>query len=44
MSMVKNSFYSFCSLFLIVVFVACKKGGPAEHAGEKLDEAGRGPV
>jgi len=38
MSIVKNSILVFFSCMIIVSFTACKKEGPAERAGKKIDE------
>lgn len=38
MSILKNSILVFFSCMIIVSFTACKKEGPAERAGKKIDE------
>jgi hypothetical protein len=39
MSILKKIILGFFSIMLIVSFTACKKEGPAERAGKKIDEA-----
>jgi hypothetical protein len=39
MSILKKIILVFFSCMIIVSFTACKKEGPAERAGEKIDEA-----
>jgi len=39
MSLFKKFILVFFSCMIIVSFGACKKQGPAERAGEKIDEA-----
>jgi hypothetical protein len=39
MSIVKKIILIFLSSMIIVSFTACKKEGPAERAGKKIDEA-----
>lgn len=38
MSILKNIILGFVSIMIIVSFTACKKEGPAERAGKKIDE------
>ena len=38
MSILKNIILVFFSCMIIVFFTACKKEGPAERAGKKIDE------
>ena len=38
MSILRKVFWVFCSGIIIVSFTACKKEGPAERAGKKIDE------
>ena len=38
MSILRKVFWVFCSGIIIVSFAACKKEGPAEHAGKKIDK------
>jgi hypothetical protein len=38
MSILKKIILGFFSIMLIVSFTACKKEGPAERAGKKIDE------
>jgi hypothetical protein len=38
MSILRKVFLVFCSCMIIVSFTACKKEGPAERAGKKIDE------
>jgi hypothetical protein len=38
MSILKNIILVFISSMIIVSFTACKKEGPAERAGKKIDE------
>ena len=38
MSILKNILLFFFSCMIIVSFTACKKEGPAERAGKKIDE------
>ena len=38
MSILKNIILVFFSCMIIVSFPACKKEGPAERAGKKIDE------
>ena len=38
MSILKNSILVLFSCMIIVSFAACKKEGPAERAGKKIDE------
>ena len=38
MSILKNIILVFFSIMIIVSFPACKKEGPAERAGKKIDE------
>jgi len=38
MSILKNIILVFFSCMIIVSFTACKKEGPAERAGKKIDE------
>jgi hypothetical protein len=37
-SILKNIMLVFFSCMIIVSFIACKKEGPAERAGKKIDE------
>jgi len=39
MSILKKVLLVLCSGMLIVAFTACKKEGPAERAGKKVDDA-----
>jgi hypothetical protein len=39
MSILKKIILLFFSCMIIVSFTACKKEGPAERAGKKIDEA-----
>jgi hypothetical protein len=39
MSIVKKIILIFLSSMIIISFTACKKEGPAERAGKKIDEA-----
>jgi len=39
MSILKKIILGFFSIIIIVSFIACKKEGPAERAGKKIDEA-----
>jgi len=38
MSVLKRIIFVFFSCMIIVSFTACKKEGPAERAGKKMDE------
>jgi len=38
MSILKKIFLVFFSCMIVVSFAACKKEGPAERAGQKIDE------
>jgi hypothetical protein len=38
MSILRKVLLVFCSGMIIVSFTACKKEGPAERAGKKIDE------
>ena len=38
MSILRKIFWVFCSGIIIVSFTACKKEGPAERAGKKIDK------
>jgi hypothetical protein len=38
MSIFRKVFWIFCSGIIIVSFTACKKEGPAERAGKKIDK------
>ena len=38
MSILRKVFWVFCSGIIIVSFTACKKEGPAERAGKKIDK------
>lgn len=38
MSMLRKILWVFCSGIIIVSFTACKKEGPAERAGKKIDK------
>ena len=38
MSIIKSIILVFFSIMIIVSFTACKKEGPAERAGKKIDE------
>jgi hypothetical protein len=38
MTLIKKVLLVICSLLLVFSFTACKKEGPAERAGEKIDE------
>jgi hypothetical protein len=38
MSIIKNILLVFFSCMIIISFTACKKEGPAERAGKKIDE------
>jgi predicted small lipoprotein YifL len=39
MSILRKIILGFFSIMIIVSFAACKKEGPAESAGKKIDEA-----
>jgi hypothetical protein len=39
MSILRKIILGFFSIMIIVSFTACKKEGPAESAGKKIDEA-----
>jgi hypothetical protein len=39
MSILRKVFLVFCSGIIIFSFTACKKEGPAERAGQKIDKA-----
>jgi hypothetical protein len=39
MSILKKALLALCSGLLILAFTACKKEGPAERAGKKMDDA-----
>jgi len=39
MSILRKIILGFFSIMIIVSFSACKKEGPAERAGKKIDEA-----
>jgi hypothetical protein len=38
MSILRKVFWIFCSGIIIASFTACKKEGPAERAGKKIDK------
>ena len=38
MSILRRAIIVVCSSLLVVSFTACKKEGPAERAGKKIDE------
>jgi hypothetical protein len=38
MSILRKVFWVLCSGIIIVSFTACKKEGPAERAGKKIDK------